>query len=197
MLEVDENSRLGREVLGGGARLHAPAVASEDLVASLYERACDRLPVAGFAQYEISNFAQPGRPSSHNLKYWHRAPYLGFGLDAHSMLHTQDGTAVRWANPNNLDAYAGASTQRHPEPVDDRAAFEETVFLGLRLVQGLPWAQLSRFSPAWLDDLRHAVQSLTLDGLLGSDDRRFWLTPRGRLLSSEIFGDLLASPAAA
>ncbi len=64
MLEIDEGSRLGREVLGGGVRLHAPAVASEELAAELYEMACERLPRAGFAQYEISNFARQGRQST-------------------------------------------------------------------------------------------------------------------------------------
>src|SRR6202012_901070 len=57
LLEIDEGSRLGREVLGGGARLHAPAVASEELAAELYEDACEFLEDSGFAQYEISNFA--------------------------------------------------------------------------------------------------------------------------------------------
>src|SRR5579875_3159141 len=56
LLEIDEGSRLGREVLGGGARLHAPAVASQELAAELYESGCEFLPDAGFAQYEISNF---------------------------------------------------------------------------------------------------------------------------------------------
>ena len=61
MLEVDEDSRLGREVLLGGQRFHAGHVVSDTLTASLYERACEVLPQAGFAQYEISNFALPGR----------------------------------------------------------------------------------------------------------------------------------------
>jgi oxygen-independent coproporphyrinogen-3 oxidase len=86
MLEVDEDSRLGRELLAGGTRYHAHFVPDEDLTAELYVAACDRLEAAGVRQYEISNFARLGCQSQHNLKYWTRQPYLGFGVDAHSML---------------------------------------------------------------------------------------------------------------
>ena len=86
MLEVDEDSRLGRELIAGGARYHAHFVPDEDLIADLYVAACDRLEAAGVQQYEISNFAREGCESRHNLKYWTRQPYLGFGVDAHSML---------------------------------------------------------------------------------------------------------------
>jgi oxygen-independent coproporphyrinogen-3 oxidase len=94
MLEVDEDSRLGRELIAGGTRYHAHFVPDEELTADFYEVACQRLEAAGVRQYEISNFAQEGRESSHNLKYWTRQPYLGFGVDAHSMLkatRTVDG----------------------------------------------------------------------------------------------------------
>ncbi len=137
MLEIDEDSRLGREVLGGGARMHAPAVPDDERIAAMYERACERLPEAGFEQYEISNFAAAGFRSRHNLKYWTRRPYLGFGLDAHSMLLGADGRALRWANPEELGEYDGRSGLGSAEWVSERGAFEETVFLGLRLVAGL------------------------------------------------------------
>src|SRR4051812_11582330 len=86
ILEVDEDSRLGRELTAGGARYHAHHVPDDDLCAELYTTACERLNAAGIAQYEISNFARAGFESKHNLKYWTRQAYLGFGLDAHSML---------------------------------------------------------------------------------------------------------------
>ncbi|MFB3916569.1 MAG: radical SAM family heme chaperone HemW [Terriglobales bacterium] len=87
MLEVDEESRLGRELIAGGTRYHAHFVPDEDVAADFYLAACKRLDAAGLRQYEISNFAGEGRESRHNLKYWTRQPYLGFGVDAHSMLH--------------------------------------------------------------------------------------------------------------
>ena len=91
MLEVDDDSRLGRELIAGGSRYHAHFVPDEDATADFYEQACQMLASAGIAQYEISNFARAASPSQnnqsrHNLKYWTRQPYLGFGVDAHSML---------------------------------------------------------------------------------------------------------------
>ena len=83
MLEVDEDSRLGRELIGPGIRYGAHAAPGEAMVADLYSQACETLGRAGLQQYEISNFARAGYRSRHNCKYWTRAPYLGFGLDAH------------------------------------------------------------------------------------------------------------------
>ena len=88
MLEVDEDSRLGREMLKGGKRYSAGLVPNEDAIARMYDRAIERLEAAGLRQYEISNFSRPGFHSRHNLRYWQRRPYLGVGLDASSMLQT-------------------------------------------------------------------------------------------------------------
>jgi oxygen-independent coproporphyrinogen III oxidase len=87
MLEVDEDSRLGRELIAGGTRYHAHFVPDEDATADLYLRAMERLNEAGIHQYEISNFARDNCESRHNVKYWTRQPYFGFGVDAHSMLN--------------------------------------------------------------------------------------------------------------
>src|SRR6266496_2892045 len=115
MLEVDEDSRLGREVIAGGTRYHAHFVPDEEATADFYLAACDRLQANGIAQYEISNFARPGAESRHNLKYWTRQPYLGFGVDAHSMLasSTPQTDAVRFATADVLEKYvAGSSLQK-------------------------------------------------------------------------------------
>ncbi len=98
MLEVDEDSRLGREMLAGGVRYHAGLVPSEDAIARMYSLAIEQLAGAGLAQYEISNFCRPGFASRHNLRYWQRRPYLGLGLDASSMLRAasrQNWTRLR------------------------------------------------------------------------------------------------------
>ncbi len=86
MLEVDEDSRLGRELLAGGSRYRAGLVPNDDAIARMYEQAIERLEAAGLRQYEISNFSRLGFESRHNLRYWQRQPYLGMGLDASSML---------------------------------------------------------------------------------------------------------------
>ena len=112
MLEVDEDSRLGRELIAGGTRYHAHFVPDDDATADFYLQACDRFHQAGVQQYEISNFARdaqaevslepcasslardfPRCASRHNLKYWTREPYLGFGVDSHSMLPARSRTA--------------------------------------------------------------------------------------------------------
>ena len=105
MLEVDEDSRLGNELLAGGSRYHAHFVPDDDLTADLYLAACERLERGGVKQYEISNFAREVthgiglRDSRHNLKYWTRQPYLGFGVDAHSMLAANDEMRLRGVQP--------------------------------------------------------------------------------------------------
>jgi len=115
MLEVDEDSRLGRELLAGGTRYHAHFVSDEEVVADFYLVGCGRLESAGIAQYEISNFAREGCESRHNLKYWTRQPYFGFGVDAHSMLASAapDIEAVRFAAADSLEQYVnGTGLQR-------------------------------------------------------------------------------------
>src|SRR5271169_3075555 len=126
MLEVDEDSRLGTELLAGGSRYHAHFVPDDDLTADLYVTACERLESGGVQQYEISNFARPVthgiglRDSRHNLKYWNRQPYMGFGVDAHSMLVAEDTLAeqgieaVRFATPDSLEGYTSPVSDELP-----------------------------------------------------------------------------------
>jgi len=95
MLEVDEDSRLGRELIVGGTRYHAHFVPDDEATADFYLQACETLNGAGIEQYEISNFARAGAESRHNLKYWTRQPYMGFGVDAHSMLRAAGTSAAK------------------------------------------------------------------------------------------------------
>lgn len=174
MLEVDEDSRLGREILAGGKRYGASDVPCEDAVASMYERAVERLRCAGLERYEISNFARPGFESAHNLKYWRREPYLGFGSDAHSF----DGT---W---RSRTAESAAEYVEHPGVMERSAADAsgEPFYLGLRLTQGI-FTDFSRF--------RIAVERFTRDGLLEIAGGRLRLTDRGVLLSNEVFAEFV------
>ena len=192
MLEVDEDSRLGREVLGGGLRLHAPKVPDEEMAAELYEQACEALPRGGFEQYEISNFAGAGHQSRHNRKYWERRPYMGFGLDAHSMLLDGDG-AVRFANADELNSYGALGWGGDVVRVGVDEAFEESVFLGLRLNEGLDVSALRElFGKARMDVCGEAVEEMVEGGMMEAHGGRWFLTLRGRVVSSEVFGRLLA-----
>ncbi len=80
MLEVDEDSRLGREVLAGGSRYHAGLVPGDDAIARMYERAIERLEEAGLRQYEISNFARPGLRVAAQLALLAAAAVSGRGV---------------------------------------------------------------------------------------------------------------------
>src|SRR5437660_12670429 len=100
----------------------------------MYEMACERLNAAGVRQYEISNFARSGHESKHNLKYWTRQPYIGFGVDAHSMLRSQDAAldATRFATADSLERFeAGALPTR--ADVTKAGALEADSFLWSRL----------------------------------------------------------------
>lgn len=183
MLEVDDESRLGRELIAGGTRYHAHFVPDDDVTANLYTRACECLNAAGISQYEISNFARAGCESRHNLKYWTRSPYLGFGVDAHSMLlSARDGVeALRFATPDTLEAYVAGKPATVIEVYADGAR-EERHFLGLRLNRGIEET----------DDFRAAIDELIDLGLLERAGRRVRLTARGRLLSNEVFERFLS-----
>jgi len=177
MLEVDEDSRLGSEVLAFGKRYGAPDIPSDDQIADFYEISVDRLARAGIPRYEISNFARPGFESHHNLKYWRREPYLGFGADAHSF----DGK-WRWQNPESMEEYLrGIKPERTPAD-----ASAEPFFLGLRLDRGIDRgidADWSAYKPV--------VERFIRDGLLETSGNVLRLTRRGVLLSNEVFAEFL------
>jgi oxygen-independent coproporphyrinogen-3 oxidase len=166
----------------GGKRYGATDVPSDDLIANFYETAVGLLESRGIHRYEISNFAQPGAESLHNLKYWKRAPYIGFGADAHSF----DGIK-RWQNIESVQAYVARSergesvrsAETSPDPV------EEKFFVGLRLSEGVhadehDW---QRFGPAF----EHFLAA----GVLERSNGNLRLTSRGVMVSNEIFQEFV------
>jgi oxygen-independent coproporphyrinogen-3 oxidase len=223
MLEVDEDSRLGRELIAGGTRYHAHFVPDDDLTADLYVIACERLESAGVRQYEISNFARVGHESRHNLKYWTRQPYLGFGVDAHSMLEASDDPyalvraaegsirsdvggspacelpaaeieAVRFATPDSLEQYLASAALKRT-PVSHRAALEESFFLGLRLTRGVDLRLLaSQCGSDALIGFAPQISELVENGLMEENGDVVRLTARGRLLSNEVFERFISLP---
>ena len=189
MLEVDEDSRLGRELLAGGIRYHAHFVPDEESMADFYLAACEHLKSAGIAHYEISNFARENFESRHNLKYWKRLPYFGFGVDAHSMLAsaTPEIDAVRFAPADSLEQYMNNAVLQRTT-VSQSAALEESFFLGLRLTQGVSLGELStRFGDDAINQARIVIAELVEDGVMQCRGDVASLTSRGRLLSNEVF----------
>lgn len=188
LLEVDEGSRLGKEILNGGKRYSAAEVPGDDQMAGFYERACKRLAESGYEHYEISNWALPGRASKHNLKYWRREAYLGFGAGAHSF----DG-AKRWSNMHDPAAYtatiaAGKLPIDHEEAVTSGQALNEEFFLGLRELAGIDLARIEREYGA---DLSSRVSRLIDSGLLERDGERIRLSPANLAISNEAFVELM------
>jgi oxygen-independent coproporphyrinogen-3 oxidase len=188
MMEIDEGSRLGLEVLQSGERYSAKALPSDDSMANYYEHGSRQLAAAGYEHYEISNWGLPGFESRHNLKYWRREPYFGFGAGAHSFNGSQ-----RWANAHDPAAYADSVLQGHfpveqLERVSESQALEEELFLGLRQLAGI---NLKSIEEKYRAGLHSRVEDLVAQGLLEWDGPRLRLSPRRLTVSNEVFVHLL------
>ncbi len=159
----------------------------EEVAASMYETAIELTANAGYEQYEISNFALPGKECRHNLIYWHNEEYLGFGVSAASYVN-----GVRWSNVKGREAYveaisAGRLNPGYSERLDPRAALGEEIMLRLRLAEGFSSSELRckyNLDPevVYTDTLRFFLS----EGLLSRDNGSIRLTPRGRLLANEV-----------
>jgi oxygen-independent coproporphyrinogen-3 oxidase len=188
LLEVDEGSRLGKELLQGGERYSAGSVPSEDEMADFYEMAQKKLGAAGYHHYEISNWAKPGFESKHNLKYWRREAYLGFGAGAHSFSGTE-----RWANAHDAAEYVKAvDSRRLPiqqhEVLTAERALEEELFLGLRQLDGIDVGQIER---AYGVSLTKKIEPLKASGFLKRDGNILRLATDRLVVSNEAFVALM------
>jgi len=189
LLEVDEGSRLGREVLSGGRRYSAGALPCDDEMAEFYEAAGSALADAGYHHYEISNWAKPGFESAHNLKYWRREPYFGFGAGAHSFSGSQ-----RWANAHDGAAYVQSiHANRLPveqlESVTAAQALDEELFLGLRQLDGVDLKKIER---AYGVELHGKIDPLEAAGLIEREGTVIRLAPGKLSVSNEAFVHLLS-----
>jgi oxygen-independent coproporphyrinogen-3 oxidase len=184
IFEIDEDSRLGLEVVNGGLRYGAGKLPSDELTTELYETAVDRLAALGIERYEISNFAEPGMESLHNLKYWKLEPYAGFGADAHSF----DGEN-RISNVETALEYVNRWREGRGPLNDTTPACpgEERFFVGLRLLSGI--------QPTTDEWRKYAepIQRFVDSGLLERDGTVLKLTRRGVLLSNEVFQEFVHS----
>src|ERR1700751_6161364 len=184
LLEVDQGSRLGSEILRGGRKYSASAVPSDDAMAESYDLARATLQTAGYEHYEISNFAKAGFASAHNLKYWRRTPYLGFGAGAHSFSGQQ-----RWANTHDAAAYvqsiaSGKIPVQQVEVISTSQALEEELFLGLRQLTGIDVERIQKLYGVAISD---RFQPLESSGLLERDGGIVRLAPKHLSISNEVF----------
>jgi oxygen-independent coproporphyrinogen-3 oxidase len=161
--------------------------APDDEAADMYLAGLGQLDHAGFEQYEISNVAQPGWQSRHNLKYWQSGNWRGFGCGAHS---TAGG--VRWQNVASTTDYVeiidrGGDVTRGRQALSPDAQAEEALFTGLRLNVGIDRPSFAR--RFGLDPWSRYGDTLAPcigDGLVWARDQQFGLTRQGMLVANEI-----------
>jgi oxygen-independent coproporphyrinogen-3 oxidase len=194
LFEVDEKSRLGREVVHGGNRYHAGTVPDDEFMANAYESGSEFLTKEGYVQYEISNFALPAFESRHNRRYWQLAPYVGLGAGAHSF----DGVR-RWSNQIDVQSYmAKLDTGQSPIAefrsltVDEQV--EEFFFLGLRQVEGvnLKLAR-ERWGAQCLQQWEEKIQNLAHEGWVACHGEQVCLARHAYLISNEIFQEFVSA----
>jgi oxygen-independent coproporphyrinogen-3 oxidase len=187
LLEIYPNAPLRDEMARGGW-----SVAPDDDAAEMYLQGLARLDQAGYAQYEISNVARPGRQSRHNLKYWRGGSWLGFGSAAHT---TWDG--VRWRNLSGTGEYlarvrAGATSRVDVRVLSGQERLEEALFMGLRLTDGLDLAAIREAHGVdVVDRYREALGRFVEAGLVvvhagEHGSARLALTRAGMLVANEI-----------
>lgn len=165
---------------------------SDDLTEQMYDYMTTALPAAGYARYEISNFARPGYASRHNLAYWQDVPYLGLGAAAHSYLDGQ-----RWENVADIGTYiqqikAGQLPRVPEEPATREIAMEEFAFLALRTATGISRARFQQRFGVCLDSIYGAViGELVRQGALVSEGDCVHLTARGAKYGNLVFEKFL------
>lgn len=160
----------------------------EDTEFKMYEAMTDILGEYGYAKYEISNFAKAGRESRHNLRYWRREPYLGFGVAAHSCFEGE-----RFGNSRDLDAFLrGEDITAERERLDDTDERDEYLFLGLRLASGIDLADYRRRFGAFFREVYPQADALLAAGYLKTDGERVAFTDKGFFVSNTILAELMA-----
>lgn len=187
LLSLEAHVPMGREVTAGGLVLPADTEARNQ-----YDQARRMLSRAGYEQYEISNWARPGKPCRHNVNVWTGGTYLGLGPGAHGF----DGRTRR-ANRADLATYcesleSGADAPHVAEDVDPRGRKEEMLFLGLRLREGIAWkAVRDRLDPAEFERFAERVRALTAEGLLADDGTRVRIHEEGIFVSNALLAHLI------
>jgi len=197
-LTYEKGTAMHRELREGRLR-----PAPEELEVAMFHLVRDRLAGAGYAQYEISNYAQPGRAARHNQAYWRGVPYLGLGAGAHSFVPRtgapeDDGSyGSRWENLRDPNRYMeavradGTAVGAMHEELTRGEAMGEACWLALRERRGLDVAAFAvRFGEPLRDAFPH-VDELIGDGLVEWHDQHLRLTTQGLLVADSVFASFL------
>ncbi|MGI8782920.1 MAG: radical SAM family heme chaperone HemW [Acidobacteriota bacterium] len=188
ILEVHHSTALYQELAARRANLPG-----EEMIEEGYLEMIAQLEQFGYRQYEISNFARPGRESRHNLKYWSDQPYLGFGMSAHSYLHPYRFSNVRKLADYERGIWSEGHARAEVRELGEREHVEEALFLGLRRTGGIAVEDFQRrFGLNILEQYAVRLEKYRGAGLLDWNPQRLRLTERGFLLSNEIFQEFLS-----
>ena len=165
----------------------------EDTERAMYEETIEVLAGYGFHRYEISNYALDGYECRHNVGYWIRRDYLGFGIGAASLIGN-----VRFQNGRDLNAYLAhpLACREEQQSLTTQEQMEETMFLGLRLIRGVSYPEFARCYGQTLEEVYGEVISRNVaDGLLtvreDETGRRLMLTGRGLDVSNYVMAQFL------
>jgi oxygen-independent coproporphyrinogen-3 oxidase len=153
---------------------YALRITDNDLEADMFEYTIDSLQAAGYKHYEISNFAKPGQECQHNINYWKNGNYIGIGAGAHSHVNGN-----RWANPDSIEGYLSSEPIWNRDVQSQVPSKSETLFLGLRLTDGLSVDHFTGFEDE--------VQQLIKEGLLQRNNGHYQLSRRGIMLGNQVF----------
>lgn len=158
----------------------------------MYESTSWILGQKGYVQYEISNYARPGRACAHNIGYWTRDHYLGLGLGAASLMGE-----MRWNNTDLIEEYLACAPNPdrlhvHVEELPVAEQMEEMMFLGLRMMAGVRRQDFQEIFGVGLDEVYgDVVRRMAGLGLLADDGQRICLTRRGISLSDQVFVEFM------
>ncbi|SDF05728.1 radical SAM family heme chaperone HemW [Sporomusa acidovorans] len=159
---------------------------------AMYDQMTAFLPAIGLVRYEISNFARPGSECRHNLKYWHYEPYVGLGCAAHSFLKGERKSYITGIEEYIKAIANGDSPIAMKEILTESESMAEFIFLALRTVQGMEFAEYKRlFKTDFFSQFGEVLSKLKRQKLVATDANRLWLTERGMKFGNLVFCSFL------
>ncbi|MBP1904283.1 oxygen-independent coproporphyrinogen-3 oxidase [Paenibacillus turicensis] len=169
-----------------------PLPAEEDEL-KMYLLLMERMQAAGRMQYEISNFAKPGKESRHNITYWRNEDYYGLGAGAHGYVGRQRHINVKGVNPY-VKACAEGLPRMQQFEVSQNEAMEDFVMVGLRMLKGMRNDDFRKQFGHSLEDIFEAPLRKMLNlGLIQQheDQGGYQLSPKGILFGNEVFAEFI------
>lgn len=180
-LKIEENTRFFKQV--------PENLPDEDLCADMYLKIIEKLEDFGFKHYEISNFAQKGFESKHNVNYWKNNQYYGFGVAAHGYVDE-----VRYSNSESIEEYIENPCSRaFSQELKSKEKIEEAIFLGLRMTSGIDLKSFKdRYDFDIVKNYSAVIKKYTELELLEIKEARLKLTIKGLLLSNVVMAEFLS-----